>query len=166
MKKLTCTLSASLCVLLAMAQYTVPQVLGASGGSGRSATVKLDWTVGETITATHKTSSLTVTQGFHQGKLRLNKQAAAKLPDEAAYADLDIRVFPNPTYDYVTLLLPPGDLQDYNYVVYDMAGQEQFQGIIEQETVSADFTTLAKATYLLVVRQRDVPVKVFQIIKN
>lgn len=166
MKSVLLSLALAFCAGSVYAQYTVPQVIGSAGGHGRSAKVTLEWTVGETFIQTHRAPGLIVTQGFHQGDLRISKKASTRLPDESALAELNIRAFPNPTYDYVSLHLQVDELQDYSYVIYDMAGQELFRANIEQAAVSADFTALPKANYLLVVRQREVPVKVFQIIKQ
>jgi hypothetical protein len=168
MKKLNCSIAACLFVLSALAQYTVPQVISSGGGNGQSGKVSLSWTVSEPVIETGRSGKLTVTQGFQQGKLTIDKKAAAKILDATVVDDpsRDIQAYPNPTDDYVTLKLNVGELIDYTYGIYDLAGQEIFTAPVEQATISTDFSMLPKATYILLVRQREVPVKVFQIIKN
>ncbi len=75
------------------AQSLGNEVIATSGGSARNSTVVLDWTVGEGATTTIRSTTLQVTQGFHQ--LNVQTTNIEELPSEVGRVD----IFPNPTTD-------------------------------------------------------------------
>ena len=66
MKKLITSLYIAFSSMYAICQYASPQVTAASGGAGSSASVTLQWTLGEPVIQTALGSSAQLTCGFHQ----------------------------------------------------------------------------------------------------
>lgn len=77
-------------------------VLAAAGDISKSATLVLEWTVGETAIETVSTSSSLYTQGFHQPSLEVKKTGS--LTDVLATKTI-IHVFPNPVTSVLSIQL-------------------------------------------------------------
>ena len=96
----------------------VNQVVGSSGKTYSLNGWQWSFTVGEAVTATLQGSTRTLTQGFHQ-------------PEIAAYvgtADLDLaawqlRVFPNPTADLLTVRYRDESGRQLIATIYDLLGR-------------------------------------------
>ncbi len=83
--------------LLFTGNLQAQKVVSANGGTATAAGTQVSWTIGEPITATVTDGTTTLTQGFHQTKLTVTAV------DDIQIAGLEIKVYPNPTSDYVTV---------------------------------------------------------------
>lgn len=99
-----------------------PTVTGVTGGSGTSATLHADWSVGEPVTPTFAAANLIITQGFEQPQ-----DFFTGIHEENSISEDELLVFPNPTSGEVTLRIKmekPGMLKCR---IYDEKG-----GLIEE----------------------------------
>ena len=70
MKKLLLIL---LCLpLISFGQITSPSVISSSGNSYNNGGVNMDYTLGEIVVETQTNSTTILTQGFHQGVIKVN----------------------------------------------------------------------------------------------
>ena len=75
--------------MIGFGQVTTPSVVSSSGDSYSNGGVIMDYTLGEIVIETYTNSNTILTQGFHQGDLKVT----------TAVVNLDIktRIYPNPT---------------------------------------------------------------------
>ncbi len=154
----------------------VPEVVSSSGGDASTAKLNLSWTVGEpVITTYYKPFRAALTQGFHQGNIRIlnthsDNQSLTDDPngenEKTKMPSTGINVFPNPVNDFITVALETDQAIGFSYYIYDMSGKELIQHKMEMPVERADLTSLSKGSYILVIKQADVPVKQFRIIKD
>ena len=73
------------------------------------------------------------------------------IPDSSWTSD-QIRVFPNPTLDYLYVALPPGIQETGSLQLFDPAGRLVRQEPLSSETTSLDMTGQPNGNYALVIR--------------
>ena len=147
-----------------MAQRLSPSVLAAGGGSARTATMSLDWTVGEAVVETATTSARLYTQGFHQPLLQVSEQPG--LRDEAA--GYSFTVAPNPVATDLTLSITAPESSPLRLMLTDMNGRQYNLPIVPANTTSTqiDMTTFPAGIYLLRIGKTDGPqLKAYKILK-
>ncbi len=124
------------CVYILLSTCVVGQsvsraVIAAQGEASTSPTMSLEWTLGESFVETGLVDHWMLTQGFHQFSLPIDNvypewsplyPAEAK-PDEAD-SRFEIRTFPNPFHNELTLELLQGftDEQDYRVQFVNLSG--------------------------------------------
>ena len=137
------------------------QVVATAGNHSESSEASLSWTIGEIATQTLQSSSLILTQGFHQ--TRLTVTGVNNIPDK----NLDIQAYPNPAYDRINLKLGYElNGQNWQYIIYDKSGKKLMEKKITSDLSSISINTLPKATYFLKVFGGDKNSKVFKIVKH
>ncbi len=146
---------------LAISQTVSPELVSSAGESFSNSNYQLDWSVGETVTATHSAGDFVLTQGFHQ-----DTYIITAIKDLAT--DINISVYPNPTSNFVIIdFSAPQKLENFKIIVTDINGK-----ILEQAETTAykkqlDFSDYADGIYYLSVEQKNNQLlKVFKIIKN
>ncbi len=135
------------------------QLLSTSGDRFNSTNYQLDWSIGECVTATHKTDSYVITQGFHQDTyiITLVKDLAK---------NTDISVFPNPTSDMLTVRCDNCKNNSSILTVTDTQGKIIRQKIITSKDEHINLSGYADGIYFLSVKQQNELIKTFNIIKN
>lgn len=134
-------------------------IISTAGNTSIYEDLTIDFTVGEIITQTYKGNTIDATQGFHQPNLRIT---AISYPDPI----YDIRLFPNPTEDFVILEFPKLD-QDYSIELYDTSGKLIFKEQIHQIETYIDVSELAAAVYFLRVHgPNKIKLKIYKIVKT
>src|SRR5690349_21306916 len=109
MKKFLTGLIAIVALGCSVAQSLSPSVIGITGGSFSSAKGTLEWTLGETVTETYKTSLNFFTQGFHQPIPILNDDGDR------------ITVYPIPSSSFLYVKTPK--VGSYHLEVFDLHGK-------------------------------------------
>ena len=106
-------------------------------------------------------NSGSIAQGVQQ-PFELNTLSTIKKP-----LKLDISIYPNPTQDIVTLILPNSNTQNFYYQLFDIRGRLlKTMKIVNTET-EIDMTNLEKATYLLYLKNKQSHNnQIIKIIKN
>ena len=146
------------------AQRLSPQVLAPAGGIARTATMSLEWTLGEGAIETATTATRIYTQGFHQPILRVEPSA------ELAGSAYSIEVAPNPVTSTLTVRIDSeaetGFLQ---LSLTDLLGKAHYsaQAPARQNTRQIDMAGLPAGLYFLQVRSAtERLIKSFKIVKN
>lgn len=132
---------------LSFSQITLErQVIGSTGQSATSASLQVDYTVGETVVNTATSSTVILTQGFHQ-------PTDALVYVESPEWDLNWQAYPNPTQGTVMLEAFSAQPLDIQLTIYNTKGQmvsavEHFT-LDQQWQHTIDFSGLASGTYFI-----------------
>jgi hypothetical protein len=146
-KKIQTLLFLLLCAGAANAQSADRQVLGTSGGSYSGASLKADYTFGETVTASGTSGTFIVNQGFQQNPA--NTSAIKEQGILVNYA-----LFPNPAKDLVTLTLTTKENLELKISLTNALGQNIFADP-KAEKISTNYNreisleTLASGVYFV-----------------
>ena len=136
-------------------------VISSAGSSNSAGDYLISWTVGETAVATISSSSTTLTQGFHQPLL------VDVLPTGIEKElQLEMRAFPNPTFDKV--IFEGGDpVGIYHVRVVDKLGRVLEQKSLPYQDLVLEMSRYENGTYLVEVVEDDSGKrKIFNIIKS
>jgi hypothetical protein len=157
-KKLFTAIALAVC-LRAHSQDLPIGVIVSSGGSGSVDGIQLSWTVGEPFVGTLSSNAGSLAQGFfYQTRSLLT---AVRAPDLAP----EMRVFPNPATDRLTIEMPT-PYGSYHLRVLDAVGRERVSealtGISEK---TLDISLLPSGAYYLQLRDAgNKTVKTFKLI--
>ena len=154
MKKLLLLL---LCVpLIGFGQVTSPSVISSSGDSYNNGGVIMDYTLGEIVVETHINSTTILTQGFHQGILKVNTSVEN--------IDIKTKIYPNPTTNFLIIELEEN--VNAELLVYDINGKIVIKDKLnEEQKKQLDFSFLNQGNYLLHINIADKQ-SVYQINKS
>ena len=131
------------------------ELVSASGASFQNSSGYISYSIGELITTSLTSSSVILTQGFHQTKL-------STVP-VISHSAIQMSVFPNPVEDL--LILQIGDPLGFDYLLYDVRGGLLERGQVLDERTEIDFSALAPAVYILRVTNHKEELRLFQIVK-
>ena len=147
-----------------MAQQLSPSVLAVSGGTARTPTMILDWTVGESVVETVTASNRLYTQGFHQPLLLVSEQP--NIPD--ADAGYKFTVVPNPVVSSLRIDITAPESSLLQLFLTDLRGHQFNLPVVPANTTSMqiDMTAYPAGTYLLRIGKADGPLlKSYKIVK-
>lgn len=149
----------------ALAQTKGPSVIAAAGGSARTPTMNLDWTLGEPAVGTvHTTSQLLFTQGFHQPVLQVTEQPGPALSQEPG----QFVVAPNPVTAFLTVTATQTRQEVLQLKLMDMAGRQFTLPDLDvsETSTQVDMTAYPAGTYLLRIGTRNgVPFTTYKVVK-
>ena len=136
-------------------------VISSAGSSNSAGDYLISWTVGETAIATISSSSTTLTQGFHQPLL------VDVLPTGIEKElQLEMRAFPNPTFDRV-MFEGSGPVGIYHVRVVDKQGRVLEQMSVNSTDLMIEMRKYNNGTYIVEVVEEDTGKrKIFNIIKT
>jgi hypothetical protein len=135
------------------------QVVSSNGDSKSAADVEVSWTVGEAVIATFTGSSNTLTQGFHQTRLTVTAVS------EILFPGLEIKVFPNPTPDIITIQFSEF-IEGARYWLYDLSGKVLENKLINSSDMEINMKRYASGQYILKLTDESrKPIQTFQIVK-
>ncbi len=146
-------------ILLFTGNLQAQKVISANGGTATAAGTEVSWTIGEPITATVSDGTTTLTQGFHQAKLTVT------VVNEIQITGVEIKVYPNPTSDYVTVHFSK-EVEKPTYRLFDLSGRLIEQKSIETTDAKIDMTGYAGGSYVLKLNSGQQPLQTFKIIKR
>ena len=138
MKKLLLIL---LCLpMIGFGQVTSPSVVSSSGDSYSNGNIIMDYTLGEIVVETHTNSTTILTQGFHQGILKVNTSVEN--------IDIKTKIYPNPTTNFIIIELEKNVNADI--LVYDINGKIVINDkLINEQKKQLDFSFLTQGNYFL-----------------
>jgi hypothetical protein len=137
-------------------QITSPSVISSSGNSYSNGGVNMDYTLGEIVVETQTNSTTILTQGFHQGVLKVNTSVDN--------IDIKTKVYPNPTTNFLIVELEKNVNADI--LVYDINGKLVLKDKLNDENQKQfDFSFLKQGNYLLHINLADKQ-SVYQINKS
>ena len=142
--------------MVGFGQVTSPSVVSSSGDSYSNGNVIMDYTLGEIVVETHTNSSTVLTQGFHQGDLKVHTGIVN--------IDIQTKVYPNPTTNFLIIELEENVNADI--LVYDINGKIVIKDRLNNEQQKQlDFGFLKQGNYLLHINIADKQ-SVYQINKS
>jgi hypothetical protein len=125
-------------------------------GSGGS----VSFSVGQITYNTITNEAHTIYEGV-QHPIELYKITASK----DSIIDLNFLVFPNPTYDLITLQVGSTDLKNLSYQLVDILGRVIETKIISNYQTEINMSDLSAGTYVLNIISKQKSIKYFKIIK-
>ena len=99
------------------AQSTNPEVLSTAGKTFQGNAIQLDWTIGDLAISSIQNSNYQITQGFHQPYYIVSKI------HEFPLAIGQIKLFPNPTTDYLSLEFSFEEQSTFIIQLFDTSGK-------------------------------------------
>ena len=148
-----------LILFLAGSMVSAQQVVSSNGDSKSAAGYEVSWTVGEPVVATLIGSTNTLTQGFHQTKLTITAVS------ELLFPGLEIKVFPNPTPDIITIHFSEY-LENSRYYLYDLRGQLLENKLINSADTEINMKKYASGQYIIKLTNKSrQPIQTFKVIK-
>ena len=154
MKKLLLIL---LCLpFISFGQVTSPSVVSSSGDSYSNGNIIMDYTLGEIVIETFSNNANILTQGFHQGDL--------KVTTSVVNLDIKTKIYPNPTTNFLIIELEKN--VNAELLVYDINGKIVIKDkLINEQQKQLDFSFLNQGNYLLHINIADKQ-SVYQINKS
>ncbi len=116
MKKLSLLSILTALVSFTFAQSITPEVVSNGGDYFENSNVSIAWTIGEPMVETAVGTNNTLTQGFHQGLYTL-------VNVEKQINNTEIKVYPNPSTDYINIDITGINTSDYKIQLFDNLGQ-------------------------------------------
>lgn len=167
MRKNLLVLFCLICVSLnARSQSPDPSIISSAGGSGKTSTISLDWTMGEYAVETISSAGEMYTQGFHQPLLITPSTIIRTTPDGAVY---NILVAPNPIISIVNFSITSTKNIKVFITISDVNGLIFIQRniISNSGSLQINMNGLPPGTYSLTVRDGVAAhiIKTYQIIK-
>jgi hypothetical protein len=148
-------------LLLAATTAIAQQVVASAGNSGTATDYTIDWTLGEPVIETISGSDFTLTQGMHQTKLLVTAIDVLEIPETK------IRVYPNPTGDWLIIEWIRSGPDEFRYELFDLAGRMMVTRVMQANPEMLEMGVFVPGLYLLrVVKSGSDYAKVFKIIRN
>ena len=129
---------------------------GASGSGGNAA-----YSVGQIVYTTNTGAGGSVAQGVQQPY-----EISIVLGLEDHQISLNMKVYPNPTSDFLILNVGNFELSTLNFELFDVSGKLLESKKITSSTETISMENLPSSTYFLKVTSNNEEVKTFKIIKN
>ena len=137
-KKIRCILFLY-CSISYSQQAVIPAGGNASGSSGN-----VSFTVGQVAYTTNSSSNYSVTQGVQQPF-----EISILSVDEQFSTTIQLKAYPNPTSDYLTLDIDKLDIEGLQYALIDINGKIIFEETILQQQTIINFTSIPSSTYFI-----------------
>lgn len=121
---------------------------------------EVSWTIGEPVIETISSGTNTLTQGFHQSKLLVTPVSELLLPE------ITIRVFPNPTSDFVTVQFNK-IMENSLLSLFDLSGKKLENRQIASTLTQVDLKRYPNGSYILNLTQKNNQlIQSFKIVKQ
>ncbi len=127
-------------------------------GSGGSAS----YSVGQVFYTTNTGTNGSVAQGVQQPY----EISIVTAIDEAIGISLTVSAYPNPTSDYITLVVNDFESSQLHFQLFDLQGKLLQSEKIKGSQTSINMSNLLPATYFIKVAQGNKELKTFKIIKH
>lgn len=137
------------------------QTIASSGGNAYGSGGNVSYTIGQSDFIYQIGSNGSINQGVQQPY-----EFFTVGMDEHPNIGLACKVFPNPTVNYVTLLVEDINLEKLEIKLFDMSGKLLYQQSITDKETHINMDYLTTANYLLHVIQDQKQIKTFKIIKH
>ncbi len=151
------------------AQQLTPSVIASAGIQSQSGNKRLSYTIGQLVTPSFRNNKI-LSQGFQQanpiitGKINKTKQTIIQ--------NIEVRLFPNPTTDRVTVTIQNSS-EEYHAQVFDMMGRQtpvpiQYESTGSGYQIRIDMEQLSPGQYYVRIRPDQTHEKIadLKIIKN
>lgn len=135
------------------AQNTYAFLLTSAGGVFQTEQLMVSWSLGEPVIETYTSSSLILTQGFHQPWVKTVSIPQIGVPDP-----LTFQVFPNPAVDFIRVFNPKpesSEEQTTSISLYDFKGRLLSKFILTENSKVISVSHLNSGIYYLSIQSPD-----------
>lgn len=139
------------------AQEVVPATGGEALGTGGTAS----YSVGQVVYTTNTGTNGSIAQGVQQPY-----EIFITVGIDVKNINLELSVYPNPTTDYLTLIVEDVEFSTLNFQLYDMQGKPIESSRLLSNRTTIKLENLPISTYFLKVTDNQKLVKTFKIIKH
>lgn len=139
------------------AQETIP----ASGSNATGSQGSVSYTIGQVAYSTNTNANGSVTQGVQQ-PFEISIVSGI---DDAANISLIMEVYPNPTTDFIKLVVNDYESDNLSYKLYDINGKPLMENQVIGTVTSIPMGNLMSGTYFLKINENRKEIKIFKIIK-
>lgn len=140
------------------AQTSVNTTGGNASGDGGSTS----YSIGQVVYQTHTGTNGSVAEGVQQAY----EISVVTVIEQAKNIDLSVMAYPNPATDYLTLSISEFKLSGLSYQLFDMSGKLLLNEKITGSQTPIVMSQLVSASYLLVVKEENMRLKTFKIVKK
>ena len=155
----------------AFCQKLSPEIISSAGDISKTASISLEWTLGETVVESAKTANKHYTQGFHQTYFKITNIPPAKNEGEAS--DYDMTIFPNPVEAIFEIKISSENLLKdeigkVDLFLFDITGKQLLTQKTNEKSGSTfvDMTSFPSGTYFLKAQKENgILLKSFKITK-
>lgn len=140
------------------AQTSVNTTGGNASGDGGSTS----YSIGQVVYQTHTGTNGSVAEGVQQAY----EISVVTAIEQAKNIDLSVMAYPNPATDYLTLSISEFKLSGLSYQLFDMSGKLLLNEKITSSQTHIVMSQLVSASYLLVVKEENMRLKTFKIVKK
>ncbi len=148
------------CLIFISTTLCGQEVISSAGDFHSNGNYSLSWTLGEPVIETYSQGSTVLTQGFQQPIL------ISVSIYENPELNFDISAFPNPTSDFLNVVISNGTYDNMAYFLFDVTGKLIDSRQIVSEQTEILFSHLPVATYYVKIIEKNKELKTFKIIKN
>ncbi len=135
--------------------------LNTTGGNASGSAGSASYSIGQVVYTTHTSTDGTLTQGVQQPY-----EILVTGIEDIKGISLAMAVYPNPTTDFLQLIIAKGQFKDLSYQLFDINGKLlQNKQLINVDTY-IDMSAYVASTYFVSVLKGGQPIKEFKIIKR
>lgn len=132
-----------------------------SGGDASGIGGTVAYSIGQVVYTTNNAPSIgSMAQGVQQAF-----EISVVLGLEESLVDVQLKAFPNPTFDFLTLTIDKVELSNMNFKILDITGKLIETRKIENVSEVINMKNLPASTYFLEIDNNDKQIKTFKIIK-
>jgi len=132
-----------------------------SGGEAFSSSGNVSYSVSQVSYAASAGSNGSVEAGVQQSYSILTS-----LGSEITSIQLEVKAYPNPVVNSLTLKVEDFNQENLIYILFDMQGKLLEEKQISSAVTQIEVEHLSKSTYFLKIIDQNRPIKTFNIIKN
>lgn len=131
-------------VILLTSKNVFPQeIISTAGEQNVSGNIQLSWSIGEPVTETFFASPIFLTQGFHQGNLKVTATEPVALPV------FFVQVYPNPATSVLIINVLTIEKASFKYQLFSVEGKLLVSLKSENQSEILDMRKQTSGTYLL-----------------
>jgi hypothetical protein len=146
---------------ISVGQDISPQLISSCGEQFENDSYQLAWSLGECAISTLESGNFVLTQGFHQSSYEIETAIETEMGIE-----LNLKVYPNPTTDFLILETGQFDLKEIQYQILDLKGSVLENNSFINTMERLDFSSYTNGIYFIIIKQENQIIKSFKIIKQ
>lgn len=127
-------------------QQCSPQIISSAGTSFSGSNSQIEYTLGEPVISTYESTSVTLTQGFHQTRIIISRINENQTPIS------EFKVFPNPANDFI--YVETGQKEAIIKIVA-ISGQEIRKIHINKGKTKIELSDLSQGIYLIKANEKE-----------
>jgi hypothetical protein len=138
------------------------QSANTSGGNASGTGGTVSYSVGQMNYTTNNGTSGSACQGVQQPYEIFTLTSV----DESKDLNINLSVFPNPTFDNLTLKIESTNTKNLSYLLFDLNGKLLATQKLDGTETKIAMNNYAAATYFIKINENNNTIKTFKIIKN